>query len=97
MKRRTFKNTLTAVAVAVSLGTIVPVVAQDATRGNLVGQAQDQSGQVVSGVQITITNLETGLTRTVTSSDNGTFRFPLLPPGAYSLQAAKAGYGVVAE
>lgn len=97
MKRKAFRNTLTAVAVAVSLGTIVPAVAQDATRGNLVGQAQDQSGQMVSGVQITITNLETGLTRTVTSSDNGAFRFPLLPPGAYSLQAAKAGYGVVAE
>src|SRR5690606_26874567 len=55
------------------------------------------SGQVVSGVEIIVTNLETGLTRTVMSNDSGSFRFPLLPPGAYSLQATKAGYGVVAE
>lgn len=75
----------------------LPALAQDASRGNLVGQSIDQSGQVVSGVEITITNLETGLVRKVSSSDSGNFRFPLLPPGAYSVQATKAGFGVVAE
>jgi hypothetical protein len=97
MKTKYFKNTLTAIAVAASLGVVGAAVAQDISRGNLLGEAQDQSGQVVSGVAITITNLETGLTRSVTSSENGAFRFPLLPPGAYSLQATKSGYGVVAE
>ncbi|MDP5138366.1 TonB-dependent receptor [Rheinheimera baltica] len=97
MKTKFFKNTLTAVAVAASLGATMSVSAQDASRGNLLGQAQDQSGQVISDVQITVTNLETGLVRSVTSGENGNFRFPLLPPGAYSLQATKSGYGVVAE
>lgn len=97
MKTKFFKNTLTAAAVAASLGIVLPLSAQDVSRGNLIGQAQDQDGQVISSVAITITNLETGLTRSVTSSETGAFRFPLLPPGAYSLRASKAGYGVVAE
>lgn len=57
----------------------------------------DNSGEVISGVEITITNLETGLTRTVTSGADGQYRSPLLPPGQYSLRATKSGYGTLQE
>ncbi len=97
MTKNMFSKTLTAVAVMASLGAAAPAFAQDASRGTLIGQAQDQNGQVISDVVITIVNLETGLTRTVNSSGNGAYRFPLLPPGAYSLKATKSGYEVVAE
>ncbi len=96
-KNNLFSRTITALAVAASLGSIAPAMAQDASRGTLVGQTKDQAGQVVSDVEVTIINLETGLTRTVSSSSNGSYRFPLLPPGAYSLKATKSGFGVVAE
>ncbi len=96
-KNNLFSRTITALAVAASLGSIAPAMAQDASRGTLVGQAKDQSGQEVGDVAITIVNLETGLTRTVSSASNGSFRFPLLPPGAYSFKATKNGFDVVAE
>ncbi len=96
-KNNLFSRTITALAVAASLGLIAPAMAQDASRGTLVGQAKDQSGQEVGDVAITIVNLETGLTRTVSSASNGSFRFPLLPPGAYSFKATKNGFDVVAE
>ncbi|SFR44579.1 TonB-dependent Receptor Plug Domain [Pseudidiomarina maritima] len=97
MKSTFFRSTLAAAAVASALGVAAPAMAQDNSKGYLQGQSTDQSGQVVSEVTVTITNLETGLTRSSTTNESGNFRFPLLPPGAYSLKAEKSGYGTVAE
>lgn len=97
MKSTFFRSTLAAAAVASALGVAAPAMAQDSSKGFLQGQSTDQSGQVISDVSVTITNLETGLTRSVSTNEDGNFRFPLLPPGAYSLKAEKSGYGTVAE
>lgn len=96
MKSSFFKLSFAAAAVAASLGVSSPAIA-DESKGFLLGQSVDNSGEVISGVEITITNLETGLTRTVTSGADGQYRFPLLPPGQYSLRATKAGYGTLQE
>lgn len=96
MRKSLFRSTITAAAVAASLGIASPAVA-DESKGFLLGQSVDNSGEVVAGVEITVTNLETGLTRTVTSGSDGKYRFPLLPPGQYSLRATKSGYGTLQE
>lgn len=85
------KKSVTAIAVAVSLGIAAPAFA-DGTTGYIQGNAVETSGAKISNATITIANSQTGLTRSVESDENGVFRFPLLPPGVYTITAEKNGY-----
>jgi outer membrane receptor protein involved in Fe transport len=51
----------------------------------------------VPGATVTIKNVDTGLVRTVTTSDDGSYAAPELPIGTYSVSVEKAGFklGVV--
>lgn len=62
------------------------------TQGEIVGTVRDPQGSSVPGVSVSVTNAGTGLTRTSTTADNGSFRFPALPTGVYELTAEKAGF-----
>jgi carboxypeptidase family protein/TonB-dependent receptor-like protein len=61
-------------------------------RGRVLGTVVDSSGAAVSGVNITIKNADTGLTRTVVTSDDGSYSAPELPIGNYSVTAEKEGF-----
>jgi hypothetical protein len=67
------------------------VLAQSAT-ATLSGTVVDEKGAVVAGAKIVLTNLGTVLKRNATSSGEGFFTLPLLPPGNYSLQALRDGF-----
>ena len=41
---------------------------------------------------ITVTNIETGATRTMTTDESGVYRFPLLPLGTYRITAEAANF-----
>jgi len=62
-----------------------PAVAQTGTTGGLSGVVQDPNGAVLPGVQVTIKNTGTGLTRTGTTNDEGRWTFAALPVGAYEI------------
>src|SRR5215469_9659953 len=66
-------------------------------RGTILGTVSDSSGAAVPGATVTIKNLDTGLTRTVASQDDGSYSAPELPIGNYSATVEKAGFksGVV--
>src|SRR5271167_2419501 len=66
-------------------------------RGTILGSVSDSSGALVPGATVTIKNLDTGLTRVVTTSDDGSYSAPELPIGNYSVTVEKAGFksGVV--
>ena len=66
-------------------------------RGTILGTVSDSSGAAVPGATVTIKNLDTGLTRTVASQDDGSYSAPELPIGNYSVTVEKAGFksGVV--
>jgi outer membrane receptor protein involved in Fe transport len=66
-------------------------------RGTILGSVSDSSGAAVPGATVTIKNLDTGLTRTVSTSDDGFYSAPELPIGNYSVTVEKAGFksGVV--
>jgi hypothetical protein len=65
------------------------VKAQDAT---IVGTITDPSGASVPNVKVTLTNTETGLSRTATTSDSGQYVFPELKIGHYEAKAEAAGF-----
>ena len=57
------------------------------------GSVTDSSGAVVPGVALTATNLGTGVTYKLASSDDGRFVFLQLPIGDYTVKAEKQNFG----
>ncbi|MBI2150506.1 MAG: TonB-dependent receptor [Acidobacteria bacterium] len=53
---------------------------------------RDQSGAVLPGVEITVTQTNTGLVRNVISNETGFYIVPNLPTGPYRLEAALSGF-----
>jgi len=63
--------------------------AQEAT---IVGTVTDPSGAAVANASITVTNLDTGLSRTLTTSGDGQYVVPDLHIGRYTVRAAASGF-----
>src|SRR6266581_6779078 len=66
-------------------------------RGTILGTVTDSTGASIAGAAVAVKNVNTGLSRTVTTSDDGTYSVPELPIGTYSVTVEKAGFkqGVV--
>ena len=77
--------------VAVLLLSVVPVSGQSAT-SEFNGSVVDQSGAVLPGVAVTLTDESTGLVREVTSNDAGRFVLTALQPGVYTVRAMLSGF-----
>ena len=69
--------------------------AQSSTTGGLTGVVTDPSGAVISGATVTVTNLDTGETRTVTTDASGNYKFSLLPLGNYKVTFGASGFKTV--
>jgi Carboxypeptidase regulatory-like domain/TonB dependent receptor len=69
------------------------VLAQGSADGSIRGAITDPSDASVAGVTVTITNNATGVAKTQTTGDDGTFNGLNLAPGAYTIKAEKAGFG----
>jgi outer membrane receptor protein involved in Fe transport len=85
---------LSAVLTALLILLAIPVVAQLPT-ATILGEAKDASGGVLPNATVTVTNVDTGLTRTVKTSDDGEYRFPELPVGRYEVKGEHAGFKIV--
>ena len=63
-----------------------------AINGSIRGRVTDSTGAPVAGAKITILNEGTGFTRQLTTEENGSYVFPNLPLGAYSVTIEKEGF-----
>src|SRR5262245_35244698 len=63
-----------------------------AINGAIEGTVTDESGAVLPGVTVTVTNVDTGETRSVITNDRGVYRAPLLPLGGYRVSAELQGF-----
>lgn len=61
-------------------------------QGSFTGTVTDASGLPVPGVTITAAEQGTGLTRTAVTGTDGVYEIALLPPGRYTLTAAKENF-----
>lgn len=68
------------------------VSAQTATTGQISGSVTDQSGAVVPDATVTATQVGTGLTRTVVTSDDGNYSITNLAIGTYRVKISKSGF-----
>src|SRR5437867_4977465 len=62
------------------------------TTATIVGTVSDPGGSIVPGAQVTARNVDTGLARTVISSDAGTYRLEFLPVGKYDIEVSYTGF-----
>lgn len=60
--------------------------------GTIQGVVKDSSGAVVPGSTVTVTNVNTGQTRTTVTHGDGTYNIPSLPVGTYDVKAEHAGF-----
>jgi hypothetical protein len=60
--------------------------------GNISGTVQDTSGAALPGATVTVTQVETGATRTLTTGADGRFYAPSIPVGTYSVTADLTGF-----
>jgi len=79
------------VAAVFSIVPAAPLFAQGAL-SEINGTATDQSGAVLPGVTVTLTEETTGLVRTVVTNDAGRWVLPALQPGRYTIKAELSGF-----
>lgn len=60
--------------------------------GDVLGTVSDSTGAIVSGATVTMTNVATSVTRTITTEANGEYTFNLVPPGQYSIAVKAQGF-----
>src|SRR5213593_4410780 len=62
------------------------------TAGTILGAVSDESGARLPGVKVTITHLDTGIVRSVTTDEGGRYRAPGLGLGNYDVKAELTGF-----
>src|SRR2546426_759776 len=90
-----FETFVTAIVALIALPTCL-VFAQLPT-GTILGVVKDSSGAVIPGVSVTVTNIDTSLSRTGASAEDGSYRFPALPVGHYRLDVMKEGFSALSR
>jgi len=60
--------------------------------GSILGNVVDPSEAAVPDATVKITHVETGLSRSTTTSATGAYSFPTIPAGTYELRIAKPGF-----
>ncbi|HTA43223.1 MAG TPA: carboxypeptidase-like regulatory domain-containing protein [Bryobacteraceae bacterium] len=78
--------------IAGSMAITPSLVGQSAGTGALAGTITDPSGAAIPDVAVTLTNADTGQTRTSTTGANGAYRFALIPPGSYRIRFSAMGF-----
>ena len=68
-----------------------PVAAQ-LDRSRLAGTIKDESGAIVPGATVTVTNLQTKTETVAITDPSGYYNFPNLTPGQYSVTAELSGF-----
>src|SRR5436309_1299800 len=87
------------IGLLVILALALPALSQtQITTGTIQGTVTDANGAIVPGASVEIKNLDTNLTRTLTTDEGGRFVALALPPGPYSVTVSKQGFATaVAE
>lgn len=73
------------------------------TNAAIVGDVSDESGALVPGANVTVTNLSTGVQREIQTNERGAYRAYPVQPGTYDVAASSEGFktrlrtGIVVE
>jgi len=85
------KTTFATLVAALILVGLAPAAAQ-VTTATIVGTVTDASGGALPGATVTARHADTGFTRTVPTSEVGTYRLEFLPTGRYVVEVTLDGF-----
>ncbi len=77
---------------AIALLLVPAGVTAQSTHGSIVGTVTDESGAVMPGVTVTVTNTGTNIARTVVTNQSGYYEVLALVPGTYRVHAEMIGF-----
>ncbi len=94
-KRRSFSELLLMVAIAVLVPAWLagmPLWAQATGQATIVGTVTDQTGAVIVGAQLTVTNAETNVSHNSVTNSTGYFEVNSINPGTYNILVTAPGF-----
>jgi Carboxypeptidase regulatory-like domain len=91
-KQFSFRRAVVFAAMLLCLSSLA--LAQDAT---VVGTVTDPSGSAIPNAKITITSVETGATRSITTNESGSYAVPELNIGHYDIKVEAAGFKIAEQ
>jgi protocatechuate 3,4-dioxygenase beta subunit len=84
----------TAIAVCLSASLLLPAISRAQT-ASVGGVIRDPTEKVVSGAKVSLLNAQTGISRDVSTNDDGLFWFTNVAPGPYSITVERDGFKVI--
>src|SRR5467141_4895291 len=72
----------------------LPLFSQGSS-GRILGTVTDQSGGVISGATVTVTDTERGVSKILVTNEPGEYNAPTLNPGTYKVRAESKGFKTV--
>jgi hypothetical protein len=84
------KHAIAAALLLLSLLISIPAFSQGGF-ATVTGTVTDSSGALIPGVMVTAKAVDTGVVSTTITNDTGSYNFPSLLPGKYTLSAALTG------
>lgn len=91
MRPRTSAILIAALLVLASGGAVWSQTVQ----GVITGTITDPTGAVVPNATVTITNVGTNFSQSTTTGADGSYRFPLVPPGTYTVEIRAGSFSTV--
>ena len=95
MRPRGLQLFLAALAVLVFTSTGFAQGGGASVTGSINGRVADSSGAVLPGVTVTVTSPSMMGAQTSVTDANGTYRFPALPPGTYTINYELSGFNTL--
>ncbi len=86
-------------AVLVASVLLIPsgILAQNIVTGGISGTVADPSGAVIADAKVSLKSNTTGESQTVSTNSSGSYTFPLLKPGSYTVSVSQTGFRTVNE
>ena len=75
--------------IALALALATPLAAQ---QSGLTGSVTDTTGAVIVAADVSLVNMDTGVTQTAQTNESGAFNFTLVQPGTYELACESVGF-----
>lgn len=93
--RDKFINRLVAAVCLIFLSSILTLA--QTSRGTVSGIVKDQTGAVIPGAEVTLTNIDTTVARAATTNDEGFYRFDAVDLGNYSVRITAPNFGTATK
>ena len=95
LSARVWKQVLYVVGLSLGLLVVSLPSFSQGNAGRIAGAVTDQTGGAIAGATVTLTDVQRGVSRTLTTDDSGAYNAPNLTPGTYKVRAEFKGFKAV--